>query len=188
MGNPLKEYDNADRILQGLKEGKSYHAIAKELGIGYNTVFENAKKWMNGYNLHLQELAEEIHLLEMAKLDYIYEQVLPYALPRRDTNTGQIIPPDAKLLSVLVRVIGEKREWVGMREKATERAAARETAHEITVIEPTFTTQSDLYRVAQDNINLQWLQQADIPIEQLYAPPQLPEIDLEKEIKKRGDL
>jgi hypothetical protein len=184
----LQILDRDEKVLELTLRGYTPANIARELGIDVALVNSSLKTWLHGYRTELSSLAEEIQLKEIARLDYLYQNVLPYALARKDEATGQIIPPDSRLLSVLVRLISEKREWVTAQRKEQLVLEARQSASETDghTITHTFTYSSPLYQVALDNINYQWLQDADRKVDTLYVS--MSDDEIRQEIDQRlGD-
>lgn len=180
----IAELEFEVQILEKALQGKQPTVIAKELRCGINTVHDVIDKWIAAYNAHLEAQAELLQVSEIAKLDYLYEQVLPHALARRDEVSGVILPPDYRLLNVIVRIMAEKREWLKMREEARLRAQANQSASEQRIVQ-TLSGGSELFKTALININDDWLKAADASIEDLYKDRVDVDVDIDEEIKKR---
>lgn len=178
----LAEMEIDAQILEKALQGKQPSAIARELSLPVSLVREQLKQWMEAYSRHLTAEAERLQIQELARLEYLYEQVLPYALARKDEQTGIVLPPDYRLLTVILRIIGEKREWAKQYHEAQREAQANQTANEVIVT--TLPKGSMLLDTAVLNINEEWLRAADERIESLYEIGR--DVDVEAEIASRS--
>lgn len=178
----LAEMEIDAQILEKALQGKQPSVIAKELSLPVLLVREQLKQWMEAYSVHLRAEAERLQIQELARLEYLYEQVLPYALARKDEQTGIVLPPDYRLLTVILRIIGEKREWSKQYREAQREAEQNQTANELIVT--TLPKNSRLLETAALNINEEWLRAADERIESLYEIGQ--DVDVDAEVSKRS--
>lgn len=161
----IQEVDKIEQVGELAARGMQPTQIANELGISRMEVTRRMDKWLQEHSLRLQEQAEVTHLIENARLDYIYAAVAPYALPRYDEALKMQLPPDPKMLDVLVKVIKEKREWVKM-----ANAKPAENRVNIEHIEVTIAQSNPLYDIAQANMETSFLGFADYDISDIYKP------------------
>jgi DNA-binding Lrp family transcriptional regulator len=161
----IQEVDKIEQVGELAVQGYQPTQIAEKLGISRMEVTRRMDKWLAERSTRLQEQAELVHLMEMSKLDYLYSQVAPYALPHYDEALKLMLPPDPKMLGVLVSLIKEKREWV-------KQVAARPTENKINIehVEVTISQNNPLYSVAQANMEADYLSYADLDVSELYKP------------------
>lgn len=133
------------------------------------TVTKHLDNWLGETSLRIQGQIERMHFMEMARLDYIYAQVAPFAFPKLDTETGRMIPPDDRMINLLLKVIKSKLEW---RKQIMDASRKDKDGGVINIdhMEVTISQSNPLYSVANQNMNEeQWAKYADMSVADLYT-------------------
>lgn len=168
----IQESISDDDIIDLASKGLQPKQIATQLGLSRMAVSDCLDRWLGEQSIRLAEKTEHLRLVELARLDYIYEQVAPYAFPHYDAKLEMDIPPDKGLLELMVKVIKEKREWDKSVSEARRKDRDNPTNVNIEHIEVTISQTNPLYDTAMQNVNEErWSRYADMDISELYTPP-----------------
>lgn len=161
----IQEVDGIEQVGELAAKGLQPTQIAKALGISRMEVTRRMNKWLTEHTIRLQEQAEFVHLTELARLDYMYAQVAQRAYGYYDETLEMEIPPDPKMIDILIKIIKEKREW-----KKLVDAKPTENRVNIEHIEVTIAQTNPLYSIAQASMEESWLGYADLDVSELYKP------------------
>lgn len=155
-----------EQIISLSLAGKSTNEIAAELDVDASTVQRRTTSLLIDYNTKLAEKVEILGLRELARLDYLYREVLPSALGGIDPISGEARSPDHRLLGVILKIIGEKRQWITLQQSRVR--DEDHTAFSVDKVEITFTGSSSMYNTAVANISPDTIADSEISVDRLY--------------------
>ena len=144
MDREIKRTTKEEQILEMVQRGRTISEIAAELRMSRQSVRAVVDNWVRVYSDRAADGANELIMTSLMRLDYIYQQLLPYALPRVDDVSGLMLPPDSKLVLAVKQIVAEQREWV----KLHTELARRSPQDEMITLEPTLSTNDYLFASA----------------------------------------
>lgn len=176
----LAELDR--QIVDYAVEGKTAVEIANLIDRDTSVVERRLNALLLQYSEALAQPVETMGLRSMAQLDMLFRKVLPYATGEYDPQVKA--PPDHRYLNVLVALLKEKREWVKLFDAKTSKVqlSPEQQDAQNARLEQTFTSGSDYYRIAQEQLTEAVITYADMDVETLF------DVDdnvLKEEIEKR---
>lgn len=166
--NQIMEMSSAEEIIDLACRGLSPTKIAKETSLSRQHVTDVLNSYFYAYSAELAEKGEIVRLQSLMRLEYMFEKISYVALPEGKRGDEDFYPGDSQMMSIMLRIIKEIREWVKQ-----ERTIGEENQRSLVNIENvnvTMAASDPLYDVALGNMQDDWMKHADDDVNSIYQP------------------